>query len=177
MGFHKIQESWYFHSLVLEFVIISRCLWKGKLAQEFKIDLILNELKEKFMKSISQRIDKNKLFSPPLVSNLFDSWIVLREGEFLKLSESDIWFGINLKIIKDKPFFLLTATQLHTSEVIDKLYLGLSICVHFILQIKDTFGHKVWICCQHLTAVFQLALIITYLVQVSCHTLRLHRVS
>ena len=85
---------------------------KSEFAHEFKIDLILNDLKEEFMQTISQCIIKYKLLSFAVSHNLLDGSVILRKGEFLKLSKSDIRFPINLKIVEDKGLFLLTATQL-----------------------------------------------------------------
>ena len=85
---------------------------KSEFAHEFKVDLILNDLKEEFMHTISQCIVEDKLLFFAICHNLLDGSVILRKGELLKLPKGDIRFPINLKIVKDKGLFLLTAAQL-----------------------------------------------------------------
>lgn len=85
---------------------------KSEFTHEFKIDLILNDLKEEFMQTISKCIVEDKLLSFAVGHDLLDGSVILRKGELLKLTKSDIRFPIDLKIVEDKGLSLLTATQL-----------------------------------------------------------------
>ena len=96
---------------------------------------------------------------------------MLRKDQISKLTECDITLTINLKVTKYKDFFLLTTSQLQTSNIFNELSLRLSISVHWIVEVEHTLGNKISVGSQNLSTVFQFTLVGTQFVEVEGNTL------
>ena len=96
---------------------------------------------------------------------------MLRKDQISKLTEGDVTLTVNLKVTKNKDFFLLTTSQLQTSYIFNELGLGLSVGIQWVVEIEHTLRNKISVGSQNLTAVFQLTIVGTQFVEVEGDTL------